>query len=83
MTRCRSAIESARCGAPRRDGAGGTSLAATTAPRGTTRTPAAGGDADRAVVQGHDLAEGVGEAVVQAVAHDGAHADAQPVERVD
>ena len=58
-------------------------MAATTAPRGTTRTPRRVATLTERVVQGHDLAEGVTEAVVQAVAHDGAHADTQPVERMD
>ncbi len=39
MTRSRSSTERARCGAPRRDGAGGTSLTAVTLLRGTARSP--------------------------------------------
>ena len=40
ITRCRSSVDSARCGAPRRDGRGGTSRTTSTVARSTRTSPA-------------------------------------------
>ena len=61
MTRWRSSTDSARCGLPRREGEGGTSLTAVTASRRTAHVTAAGAHHEDAVGVGHELADGVGE----------------------